>query len=191
MDRSKLIWGFIFLAIAGALVVANLRLPPEDLSFQIGDRNMPWVPPIVLAVIGIILIAAAYRSTEGQKAEEEIVVDPDKAALNKRLETMAVGAFLVMLGGMALIPEEQLNEGWWSVGVGLVLLGLNAARYFRGLRMSGFTTALGIIALVTGAGELAGVDLPGLAILLILLGAYVLLKPWFERRRLFGKAEET
>jgi len=39
-------------------------------------------------------------------------------------------------------------------------------------------------------GELAGVDLPGLAILLILLGLNLVLKPWIEARRLFGKAEE-
>lgn len=57
--------------------------------------------------------------------------------------------------------------------------------------MSGFTTVLGIIALATGICELAGVDLPGLAILLILLGAHLVLKPWLEERQLFGKAEES
>jgi hypothetical protein len=113
-----------------------------------------------------------------------------KVALNKRLQTGAWGVFLIMLGGMAFIPDEKVNEGWWSVGVGVILLGLNAARYRQGIRMSGFTTVLGIIALVTGAGELAGIDLPGLAILLILLGAYLVLKPWFEAGKLFGKAEE-
>ncbi len=56
--------------------------------------------------------------------------------------------------------------------------------------MSGFTTVLGVIALLTGLGELVGVDLPGLAILLILLGAYLVLKPWLGERKLFGKAEE-
>ena len=57
--------------------------------------------------------------------------------------------------------------------------------------MSGFTTVLGIIALITGIGELIGVDLPGLAILLILLGAHLVLKPWLEERKLFGKTEEN
>ena len=57
--------------------------------------------------------------------------------------------------------------------------------------MSGFTTVLGIIALITGIGELIGVDLPGLAILLILLGAHRVLKPWLEERKLFGKTEEN
>jgi hypothetical protein len=159
--------------------------------FQIGDRNVPWVPPAVLAVIGVVLVATAFQGGESQEEAEQVVVDVDKAALNKRLEGMAWGAFLIMIGGMALVPGDQINEGWWSVGVGVILLGLNATRYFNRMRMSGFTTALGIIALITGVGELAGVDLPGLPILLILLGANLLLKPWFESRKLFGKAEES
>jgi hypothetical protein len=194
VSKSKLIWGIICLVIAGVLAVANLTVPPENLSFQVGDRNMPWVPPAVLAVIGIALLATSTqkRGAESpQEAEEESPQDPEKAALNKRLEAMAWGLFLIMLGCRFFIPDEQVNEGWWSVGVGIILLGLNAARYFNGLRMSGFTIVLGIIALLTGIGELAGLDLPVLAILLILLGANLLLKPWFESKKLFGKAEES
>ena len=119
------------------------------------------------------------------------VLDNSKATLNKRLESIALGLFLIMIGGMAFIPKEQVNEGVWSIGVGLILLGLNAARYFNNIRMSGFTTVLGIIALITGIGELVGIDLPGLAVLLILLGAYLVLKPWLGEKKLFGKAEES
>lgn len=114
-----------------------------------------------------------------------------KVMLNKRLESIAWGLFLIMLGCQAFIPSARVNEGYWSIGVGLILLGLNLARYLNQIRMSGFTTVLGIIALATGIGELAGLDLPGLAILLILLGAHLVLKPWLEERQLFGKAEEN
>jgi hypothetical protein len=55
MNKSNLIWRIVCLVIAGGLAVANLTLPPESLMFQIGDRNMPWVPPVVLAILGIIL----------------------------------------------------------------------------------------------------------------------------------------
>lgn len=118
------------------------------------------------------------------------VKDPEKAALNKRLETMFWGLFLVMLGGWAFIPDETVPKGLWSIGVGLLFLGLNAARYFNGLRMSGFTTFLGILSLLGGIGELMGLDLGG-GLLLIILGAYLILKPWFDKQRLFGKAEEN
>ncbi len=124
-------------------------------------------------------------------AGQVVTQDSEKAALNKRLETMFWGLFLIMLGGWALIPEETIPKGAWSIGVGLLMLGLNVTRYFSGIRMSGFTTILGILALLGGIGDMLGwADLNG-AILLIILGAYLILKPWFEKQKLFGKAEES
>jgi len=190
MNKSKLIWGIICLLIAAGLTVANLRLPPEKLMFQIGDVNMPWVPPVVLGIIGIILLAT-MNQPEKQKEEKELdaSIDPEKAALNKRLETIAWGFFLIMLGGFMFVPEEIVRGGYWSIGVGLIMLGLNAARYYNGLRMSGFTTFLGILSVIGGILDLSGMEGINGAILLIVLGGYLVLKPWFDQRQLFGKAE--
>jgi len=125
------------------------------------------------------------------KIQSEAVKDPEKAALNKRLETVAWGFFLIMLGGFAFVPDETVPKGLWSLGVGLIMLGLNAARYFYKIRMSGFTTFLGILALLGGIAELAGYSSLEGAFLLLIIGAYLLLKPWFDRRQLFGKAEQS
>lgn len=126
-----------------------------------------------------------------QTSKPAPAVDPEKAALNKRLETAFWGLFLIMLGCQWLLPKGTLPNGLSSIGVGLLFLGLNAARYFNGLRMSGFTTFLGILALVGGIGEMFfKFDIDG-AILLIVLGAYLILKPWFDRQGLFGKAEQS
>jgi hypothetical protein len=192
MNKSKLIWGIICLVIAGGLTVANLALPPENLMFQVGDINMPWIPPVVLGIVGIILLATMNQPKE-KKAEtqEEGITDPAKTALNKRLETIAWGAFLVMLGGFMFVPDEIIKGGWWSIGVGLIFLGLNATRYFNGLRMSGFTTFLGIISVTGGVLDLAGMEGVNGAVLLIVLGGYLILKPYFEKRQLFGKAEQS
>lgn len=192
MNKSKLIWGTICLVIAGGLVVANLALPPGNLMFQMGDINMPWIPPIVLGIVGIVLLATVSQPEEQEEtAKAEAGVDPDKAALNKRLETIAWGSFLIMLGGFMFVPDEIVKGGWWSIGVGLIFLGLNAARYFKGLRMSGFTTFLGILSVAGGVLDLVG--MPGVngAVLVIVLGGYLILKPYFEKRQLFGKAEQS
>ncbi len=106
----------------------------------------------------------------------------DERTLNKRLESIAWAFFLIMIGGIALVPNDQVPEGVWSVGAGLIMLGLNAARYYYKIRMSRFTIILGIILLVTGIGELFGLDLPGLAILLILVGLGMIVGPWIEKR---------
>lgn len=121
----------------------------------------------------------------------EPAIDSEKVALNKRLETMFWGLFLIMLGGWGLIPDEIIPKGAWSIGVGFLLLGLNLTRYLNHLRMSGFTTVLGILAVLGGISDMLGwADLNG-AVLLIILGAYLILKPWFDERKLFGKAEHS
>jgi hypothetical protein len=191
MNKSKLIWGIICLVIAGGLTVANLALPPEDLMFMVGDVNMPWVPVVALAIVGIVLLATANHPEEKEEAQEEIEVDPERAAMNKNFERIAWGCFLIMLGGFMFVPEEIVKGGWWSIGVGLIFLGLNAARYFNGLRMSGFTTFLGIISIAGGILDLVGMEGVNGAVLLIVLGGYVILKPYFEKRQLFGKAEQS
>lgn len=191
MDKSKLIGGIICLAIAVLLVVVNLRLPPENVMFQIGSVNMPWVPPIVLAIVGIALLATARKQDKVEEKAVEAVVDPEKAALNKKMESVAWGCFLIMLGCFMFVPEEIIKGGWWSIGVGLIMLGLNAARYLNGLRMSGFTTFLGVVSVIGGILDL--VALPGTngAILLIVLGGYLIFKPYFDKRQLFGKSEQS
>lgn len=193
MNRGRFIWGIICLAIAGLLVVLNLTLPEEDLMFTVGDENMPWVPPIILGIVGVGLLVSAVRVTDTtmQAPKPELVLDESKAALNKRLETIGWGFFLIMLGGFAFVPYDVIPKGLWSIGVGVIMLGLNAERYFNGIKMSGFTTALGIISLVSGSLQLMGWNTFEGGVLLIILGAYVLLKPWFDRRQLFGKAEEA
>jgi hypothetical protein len=118
-------------------------------------------------------------------------IDPNKVELNKRLEAVAWGCFLIMLGGFAFIPKQQVPEGLWSIGIGAIMIGLNVARYMNQIRMSGFTTVLGIISILGGVVQLFGVkDMEG-AFLLIILGSYLLIKPWFDKRKVFGKAGEA
>jgi uncharacterized membrane protein HdeD (DUF308 family) len=56
--------------------------------------------------------------------------------------------------------------------------------------MSDFTTFLGLIAVLGGVLQLLGLQAFAGAVLLIVLGAYLILRPWFDERQLFGKAEE-
>ncbi len=198
MNRGRLIWGIICLAIAALLAVLNFTLPPENLMFMIGDTNMPWIPVAALGIVGVVLIiSAAQGPTEEDKIKElkekepEFVIDEVATARNKQLEAAAWGLFLIMLGGFALIPGEYIPKGAWSIGVGVIMLGLNAARYFYGIRMSGFTTVLGILAVGGGIAELFGFTSLEGGMLLIILGAYLILKPWFEKQQLFGKAEHA
>jgi hypothetical protein len=100
----------------------------------------------------------------------------DSTIKNRNIDALAWGALFIWWGLTLLI---QLPAGVGLIGVGLILLAANAARYFQGMGVSGFATAIGVLALVWGALELAGtvlpVKLPVFPILLIILGLMVLL----------------
>ena len=195
MNKGQVIGGIILLAAAALLAVVNLRLPSEDLMFDVGFGNMPWLPVAVMAVIGVVLIVLGVRRA-GEKvekaadvAEAEHLADPEKIKLNKRLENVGWGVFLVMLGCRLLVSEDVVPGAVWTIGLGVIWLGLNLARYNYGIRMSGFTTFLGVLAIVVGVAELFGFDAGGAAFFII-LGIGLILKPWFDRRQMFGKVEE-
>ena len=126
-----------------------------------------------------------------QDSKQVNVQNPEKAAMNKRFESVGWGLFLIMLGGFMFIPDTTISKGFWSIGIGLIFLGLNAARYFNGIRMSGFTTFIGLLSIIGGIAQLAGWSSLEGAFFLIILGAYLILKPYFDRRQLFGKAEHS
>lgn len=99
---------------------------------------------------------------------------PARPALDRQLEGIGWALFLIMIGGIGLIPN--VSPSTWLVGTGLIMLGLNLARYLNGLRVSNFTVVLGIFALLLGVGAMTGVNLPFFPILLILIGADILVK---------------
>lgn len=195
MNTGRLIAGIICLVLAVVMGILYLVLPPDQFVFlSWEDDSLDWLPAVVLGVVGIVLVATAgigRRRSGTQAAPKDIVVDPEKVALNKRLESIGWACFLIMLGGFLLVPHTVVARGLWSIGVGLIMLGLNAARYFYHIRMSGFTTFLGVISLIGGVLQLLGWDAIEGAFLLIILGAFLLVKPWFDKRQLFGKAEQS
>jgi cytosine/uracil/thiamine/allantoin permease len=100
--------------------------------------------------------------------------DLRKQDLNRRLETIGWGLFLIMLGGFALVPG--VPSGTWLIGAGLIMLGLNAIRVVLGIRVSAFTLILGTIALLSGLGSVLGVDIPVGPLLIILIGLAIIVR---------------
>jgi hypothetical protein len=92
--------------------------------------------------------------------------------------TIAWGAFFILWGITEMF--KSLPNGTGAVGIGVILVGLNLVRLWKGQPTSGFTTTFGILALLLGGLELASpylhlsFDLPIFAILLLALGLIVL-----------------
>ena len=102
-------------------------------------------------------------------------------ALERRIDEIAWGLFLAVMGGLLLVPSETLPHGVWIIAVGLILVGANVARYFNQIKVNWFITVLGVLALVAGVSALFGVHIPLFAIVLIVLGAGMLFRPLFHR----------
>lgn len=115
--------------------------------------------------------------------ETHVAATPDvQRAVSRRLDELAWALFLILVGAIWLLPAGTVPEGTWLVGAGLILLGINAVRSLRGIKMSGFGIVLGVLALVAGLGHLAGVNVPVFAILFIVIGASIILRPLVAKR---------
>ncbi len=98
--------------------------------------------------------------------------------INRSYEGLAWGAIFIWWGITEMF--NFLPDGTGALGLGLILLGVNAVRSLNGVPVSWFSITVGILALVWGGLELAGAllslpfHLPVFAILLIVLGVLVL-----------------
>lgn len=102
--------------------------------------------------------------------------------LNIRLEEIGWALFLIMIGALWLMPAELIPSHAWLIGAGLIMLGVNFTRFFAGIKMSGFTVFLGIVALVAGVSGFFAVELPIFPALFIVLGFSLLMRALFKRR---------
>lgn len=103
--------------------------------------------------------------------------EPRDARLDRRLHDVGWGLLLILTGAVSLVPGARVPEGAWLLGVAAILLGVNAVRYARRIPVSGFTVLLGLFALAAGGSRAVGVDLPLLAICLVVIGASLVLRP--------------
>lgn len=108
------------------------------------------------------------------------VHETSKEALNRRLESIGWGLFLVIIGTLWLIPSGSAPEGIWLIAAGVIMLGVNLVRYLNDIKLSGASLLLGILAVIFGVGEFMGIDLPFVAILLIVFGLGIILRPWLN-----------
>ena len=110
---------------------------------------------------------------------------------SKRLDEIAWALVLIMTGGLWLAPKGMFPEGAWLVGVGLIILGLNAARAISGLKMSGFGVVVGLVALAAGIGRILGQELPIIPILLIVFGVGLVIRTVARGRRSSGMPDAS
>ena len=54
----------------------------------------------------------------------EKIEDPEKKAALDKINGIGFAAFIIMIGGLLLVPKGVLPESTWLIGVGLIMIGL-------------------------------------------------------------------
>lgn len=107
--------------------------------------------------------------------------DGETARLEHRLSDMGWGLLFMLTGLVWMVPAERVPPGTWLFGVAAVLVGTNVVRYLRHVPVSRFSLLLAGMALLAAFGARWSVDLPLLAILLVIIGASLVVKPLLSR----------
>jgi hypothetical protein len=92
--------------------------------------------------------------------------------ISNRIDAIGWGLLFLMTGVLFLVPG--VPDGTWLVGLGLLMLGANAARLYIGLPLDRFGVVIGAGALLAGLGALAGMEIPVVALGLIACGLAII-----------------
>lgn len=113
-----------------------------------------------------------------------------KKILDKRLDAIGWGLFLVMIGCLWLIPEGTLHGATWLFGTGMIILVMSWIRSFYQIKVSAFWVFLGVIALGAAMGAWLGINIPLLPALLVIIGLSILMKNLPGKRQIGAHGSE-
>ena len=109
-------------------------------------------------------------SEENIKDSKELKTE-EKKGLDHKLSAIGWSSFFIWIGIVMLI---KLNADVGLLGVGIITLGIQAARKYFNLKLEGFWVVAGVCFLVGGLWELFAVKLPLVPLLLIVAGLAIL-----------------
>ncbi len=103
---------------------------------------------------------------EDTKKSEELKTT-ERSKLANKLSTAGWGLFFIWIGIVLLM---KLDTGIGLLGVGIITLGMQAARKYFNLNLEGFWVVVGLFFVVGGLWELFEAKLPLFPFLLIVVG---------------------
>jgi hypothetical protein len=104
-----------------------------------------------------------------------------KRKLDRKIESMGWALFLIWSGALLIAPDEIVPRGLWLTGTGLIIIGSMGIRYLYGIKIDGFWTILGFLALGFGISEFFDLNLPVFPVLLIIAGLIIGYNVFFRK----------
>lgn len=106
--------------------------------------------------------------------------ETERRGIAGRLHAIGWGAFFIWIG-VAMLADVGLGPA--LLGVGLITLGGQAARWLYRLRLEGFWLLVGAGFVLGGVWQMAGTTLPLLPVLLVLAGLALVVTALLSNRR--------
>lgn len=107
-------------------------------------------------------------------------IKPERPAFTRRLDEFGWALFLLALGMSLLLPDNPTPD-LWILAAGVIVLGIEAVRFFAGYRLRLAAIVIGMVALAAGLQSVLGLTLALFPLALVAAGIAILLKPMFER----------
>lgn len=104
-----------------------------------------------------------------------------KRKLDRKIESMGWALFLIWSGALLIAPDEIVPTGLWLTGTGLIIIGSMGIRYLYGIKIDGFWTILGFLALGFGISEFFDLNIPVFPVLLIIAGLVIGYNVFFRK----------
>lgn len=94
----------------------------------------------------------------------------------KTLDSLAWGLFIILIGvGWYIGAAYEMDTGAYiALGVGLILIGLNLARFQMRIKISKFSLFVGLVALAIGVAGILGYALDLFLTIVILIGLFII-----------------
>jgi hypothetical protein len=96
-----------------------------------------------------------------------------KRKLDQQIESAGWALFLIWSGALLVAPDGLVPGGSWLIGTGLIIIASMGIRYLYGIRVEGFWTVLGFLALSFGISEYFRLDLPVFPVIFIIIGVVI------------------
>ena len=107
---------------------------------------------------------------------------PTQSPADKVLSQLGWGVFLLLSGIAWILPSERHPAAFWLIGVGTLLLVLNAIRNRLHMSVDAFGVFAGAVALTAGIASAFNTNLPIIPLVLVALGVVIIAKVFLTLR---------
>jgi hypothetical protein len=126
---------------------------------------------------------AAEQAPAPAASRAEKTKDKNNESTEKRIDAIGWSLFFILIGGLLLMPENYIYEGIGLIILGLIIFGVQLAKYIKKIKTSLIMIVLGLLSITFGIIAMFSIDLPVFSIALIVIGIGIFINTILNKGR--------